>query len=74
MNFQERFAKEHIEELREDIAAGARFWNDEPYGKIMVKTATKARMVHLEQHLANSDHLPSLAKKARREMSEPSRS
>ena len=74
MNFQERFAKEHIEELREDIAGGARFWLDEPYGKIMVKTASKARMIRLEQHLANSDHLPSLATKARREMSEPSRS
>ncbi|MCX8214072.1 MAG: hypothetical protein OTJ97_06140 [SAR202 cluster bacterium] len=39
----------------------------------MVETANPARMVHLEQRLANDDHLPELVRKAREEMDEPSR-
>jgi hypothetical protein len=39
----------------------------------MVNTADAKRMVHLEQVLANQDHLPELAKQARLSMAEPSR-
>ena len=39
----------------------------------MVRTATPARMVHLEQRLANDDHLPEVVRKLREEMAEPSR-
>ena len=39
----------------------------------MIRTASPSRMRHLEQRLANDDHLPELARKARQEASEPSR-
>ena len=42
-------------------------------GEAMVATASPARMIHLEQNLANDGHLKALAAKARSEMSEPSR-
>ena len=73
LNFQERFAEEDLDELREDLSGKARFWLDEAYGKAMLRTAGPKRMVHLEQRLANADHLPALAAKARQEMSEPAR-
>ncbi len=73
MNFQQRFREDDLEELRADIANSARFWVEDPYGETMLRTASPARMVHLEQRLANADHLPALARKARAEMSEPSR-
>ena len=74
LNFQERYRDEHIDELREEMAGMARFWAESAYGPIMVETAGPARMVHLEQRMANEDHLPALARKAREEMEEPSRS
>ena len=74
LNFQERYHDEHIDELREEMAGIARFWTETAYGPIMVETAGPARMVHLEQRMANEDHLPELARKARAEMAEPSRS
>ena len=73
LNFQERFAAEDLDDLREDLSGKARFWLDEAYGEAMLRTASARRMVHLEQRLANADHLPALAAKAREEMSEPSR-
>ena len=73
MNFEERFRDEDLPELRESVAGLARFWTDKPYGDVMLETAGPRRMVHLEQRLANADHLPALAAKAREEMDEPSR-
>lgn len=73
LNFQERFAEEDLDELREDLSGKARFWLDQAYGEAMLRTAGPKRMVHLEQRLANADHLPALAAKARQEMSEPAR-
>ena len=73
MNFQQRFREEDIGELRDDVATKARFWVEVPYGEALVRTASPERMVHLEQRLANADHLPALAAKAREEMDEPSR-
>lgn len=73
MNFQHRFREEDLDELREDIAGKARFWVEEAYGEALLRTAGPGRMVHLEQRLANADHLPALARRARAEMDEPSR-
>ena len=73
MNFQQRFREEDLDELREDVGQKSRFWVEEPYGELLVRTAGPQRMVHLEQRLANADHLPALAAKAREEMDEPAR-
>ena len=73
LNFQQRFRDEDLDQLRKHISGMARFWAEEPYGEAMLKTPTPSRMVHLEQWLANSHHLPAEAAKAREEMEEPSR-
>jgi hypothetical protein len=73
LNFQERYREEDLADLREDISGKARFWLDTAYGEPMLRTAGPGRMRHLEQRLANADHLPALAEEARRRMSEPSR-
>jgi hypothetical protein len=72
INSSQRIPQEKIGVLKEYIAGGARFWLDSSYGPAM-KAGPASRQVHLEQVLANEDHLPALAAKARREMSEPSR-
>lgn len=46
---------------------------EEAYGEKMVRTADSARIRHLEQIMANDDHLPELSRKARAEIAEPSR-
>jgi hypothetical protein len=50
-----------------------RFWIERQYGDVMMKTASASRRVHLEQRMANDGHMAELAKKARDDMSEPSR-
>jgi len=73
MNFAEKFRQPDLDMLRNDIGETSRFWIDKPYGDIMINTASPTRMIHLEQTLANCDHLPALSRKAREEMGEPSR-
>ena len=73
INFQQRFADEDLPELRDEISGLARFWHSKPYGDLMIDTAGTDRMRHLEQRLANSDHLPQLVDKAKQEMAEPAR-
>ena len=75
INCSERFPEdeEHIELLKTQIAARARFWNDRAYGKIMLATAGPERKKHLEQVMAHDDHLAELSARAREEMPEPSR-
>ena len=73
INMAERFDEEDLETLRNDIASLVRFWAESAYGEAMVRTAGPDRMVHLEQRMANDDHLPRLVAKARGEMSEPAR-
>ena len=51
----------------------ANFWAESAYGEKMVETANSQRMVHLEQRMANDDHLRELVAKAKEEMLEPSR-
>lgn len=73
INLQQRFRAEDETLLRDCIASLAGFWTEQVYTPLMVETASPARMHHLEQRLAHADHLPSLAAKARQEMSEPNR-
>ena len=73
MNCCQRYPDSKLQELRDYMAGGARFWVERAYGENMIKTASPARMVHLEQNLANDGHLKALADKARLEMAEPSR-
>ncbi len=73
LNFEERYAAEDIETLKERMATETRFWIERNYGDVMVETADEQRMVHLEQRMANDGHMAELARKAREEMAEPSR-
>ena len=73
INACQRYAPDRLEELRNYIAGGARFWVEEPYAKPMLATASPQRKRHLEQVLANSDHLPALVAKAKETMAEPAR-
>ena len=73
LNFEERFADEDVETLKERMASETRFWIERNYGDVMVNTAGPHRMVHLEQRMANDGHMAELARKARAEMAEPSR-
>ena len=73
INSCERYPEERIQELRDVIAGGARFWVEEAYGPEMIRTASPERMRRLEQGMANDDHLPELSRKARETMAEPAR-
>lgn len=73
MNLCQRYPEHRLGELRDYIGGGARFWVEEAYGKVMIRTAAPERMRHLEQVMANDDHLPELTRQAKERMSEPSR-
>ncbi|MBM7564218.1 phytanoyl-CoA dioxygenase family protein [Paenibacillus sacheonensis] len=73
INMCQRYAQEDIQELRDYIAGAARFWIDRAFSETMMNTASPERLVHLEQVMANDDHLAALSAKARQEMAEPSR-
>jgi hypothetical protein len=73
MNLSQRYRDEDLPDLRSYVSGFSRFWLDEAYGEKMVRTADSKRMRHLEQIMANDDHLPELSAKARQEMKEPSR-
>jgi hypothetical protein len=73
INCTQRFAEADLQIWRDYISGMARFWTDRMYGETMVSTASPARMVHLEQGMANDGHLAALSAKAREEMNEPSR-
>ncbi len=73
VNTSVRFPEDQLPTLRKYIEHLARFWVDRAYGEKMVDTAPDRRMVHLEQVMANDDHLAALSAKARAEMDEPSR-
>lgn len=72
-SFTPRHTDEEIPLMRKGIANFARFWTDSVYGPEMVRTASPERMVHLEQALANQDHLPELTQEHRGSHEEPSR-
>ena len=68
-----RHEVEQLPLMREEVSHFARFQVDSVYGEAMVAGASPARMRHLEQALANQDHLAELAQKEREERGEPSR-
>jgi hypothetical protein len=72
INSCERVPENQLPVLKDYISSFARFWVDSVYGNAM-KAGPAARQIHLEQALAHESHLPALAAKARREMSEPAR-
>jgi hypothetical protein len=73
LNCTRRHTDEELPIMRQEVANFARFQTDSVYGDAMVDTATPVRMRHLEQPLANQDHLAALSEKARQERGEPSR-
>jgi hypothetical protein len=73
MNLCERYKDEDLQELRDIIAGGSRFWIDRNYSEVMMNTASQDRMKHLEQVMANDGHLAGLSAQMRLTMSEPSR-
>jgi len=73
MNCCQRYPEDRLEELRNSISGGARFWVERSYGESMIRTADEKRMRCLEQKLANDGHLAELSRQARLNMTEPSR-
>lgn len=73
INCMVRVPEDQIELVKQDIAGLARFWMDRAYGEKMVSTSNDRRMIHLEQRMANDDHLKELTAKERYERIEPSR-
>ena len=67
INVQARHAEQDLEDIRESIGLLARYEMERAYGEEMLRTATPARMRHLEQRLANDGHLAALSAKARAE-------
>ena len=73
MNFCQRYPEDKLEDFRNYMSGGARFWVERGYGEAIIRTAGPERMQHLEQKLANDGHLAELSRQARKTMSEPSR-
>jgi hypothetical protein len=73
MNCCQRYPESHLQDLRDYMAGGARFWVEQAYGETMIRTADPARMAHLEQCMANDEHLVELSRQARERMAEPAR-
>ena len=71
MNFSERYPDDQLDRLKEDIGKSARFWIERKHGPVMIKTATPARMHHLQQVRENDTHLPDLVKELKKTMKEP---
>jgi Phytanoyl-CoA dioxygenase (PhyH) len=73
MNCCQRYPDDKLQDLRDYMGGGARFWVERAYGEEIIRTANSARMRHLEQCLANDGHLSELSRKAREQMAEPAR-
>jgi hypothetical protein len=73
MNCCQRYPESQLQDLRDYMAGGARFWVEQAYGETMIRTADPARMAHLEQCMANDGHLVGLSRQARERMAEPAR-
>jgi len=71
INLSQRYPKENLRDLKDYINKGARFWIDRAYGEIMVSTASKGRMKHLEQILDNDEELKYYSMLARKKMKAP---
>ena len=52
INCMVRVPDDQIDLVKQDLAGLARFWAERAYGEKMIATASKRRMVHLEQRMA----------------------
>jgi ectoine hydroxylase-related dioxygenase (phytanoyl-CoA dioxygenase family) len=73
MNCCQRYPESRLQDLRDYISGGSRFWIERAFDDTIVRTAGPERMVHLEQVLANDGHLAELSRRRRQEMAEPAR-
>jgi len=73
MNCCQRYPEDRLNDLRDYISGASRFWIERAYDDTIVRTASAARRVHLEQVLANDGHLAELSRKRRLAEQEPSR-
>ena len=73
MNLCQRYPEHRLEDLRNYISGGARFWVERAFSEKMMNTAGPERMRHLEQVMANDGHLAEMSRQARSRMDEPSR-
>lgn len=73
LNLCQRYPDSRLQELRDYISGGARFWVESGYGDAMIRTAGPERKRHLEQVMANDSHLAELSRRARETMAEPAR-
>ncbi len=73
MNCCQRYPEAQLQDLRDYLAGGARFWIERAYDDTIVRTAGPERMLHLEQVLANDGELAELSRQRRAEMAEPAR-
>tara|TARA_Y100001970_G_C14223501_1_gene854123 strand:+ start:1916 stop:2752 length:837 start_codon:yes stop_codon:yes gene_type:complete len=71
INLSQRYPKENLRDLKDYINQGSRFWIDKAYGEIMLKSASKKRMKHLEQVLENDEELKYHSNLARKNMKMP---
>jgi len=62
MNLCQRYPEDQVQDLRDYIAGHARFGIERNYGPAMMETAAPERLVHLEQVMANDDHLAELSR------------
>ncbi len=73
INLSQRYPDAHLDDLRATIGGLSRFWLERAYGETMLRTATPARMRHLEQVMLHDGDLAGLSRQARERMAEPSR-
>jgi Phytanoyl-CoA dioxygenase (PhyH) len=73
INATAHYSEDETPLLRNEVAAFARFWVDSVYGDAMLRTASPARMVHLQQPLLHLDHLAEKVREAKLTMKEPAR-
>jgi len=73
VNTSARYPENRLQDLKDLISGGARFWVEEPFGEPLMRSATKERKRHLEQVIANSGHLKEKVREAKEKMLEPSR-
>jgi ectoine hydroxylase-related dioxygenase (phytanoyl-CoA dioxygenase family) len=73
MNCCQRYAQDQLGDLQEQLAKKARFLIERSVGPAMLRTATPARMRHLEQVMANDFLIAPRARELRAQGREPSR-
>jgi len=73
INCTAHYTDHDIALLRNEVAALAWFWIDSVYGEAMLRTASPARLRHLQQVLSAHDHLAAEVVKAKATMAEPAR-